>query len=769
MSEKLKIGWVGYGGNSIYAEELRPTIEELGMELFTIHEWDSATIKWDRFTWLDHLKKADIIIVPANYKIQNAKSNNRLTQAMSLGKPVICSPLPAYLRIAEKHPNTFLIADTLESWKEALQRLRDDPGLRTEMGKKAREASKDYSIDAMAAKWLQLLGSLDAVDIVIPTYKNLRGIKLCLESIRKCTQVLHKVIIVNNGTDEALHQYLDQQRDIIYIKKGRSNFAQAVNEGIKAGRSKYVCILNDDVIVSKGWLETMVESCRGDVGAVGPLSNCDQGWLHKYNINIGGVDLGPGTNSFDQIEPIIDQIYDYKSPYNEMPEQQWVAFYCTLIPRAVVDKVGLLNEDYTNSGEDVDYNRRIRKLGYRIIQNYNSFVFHFGALSRRLLELEDPESYHAADFKTNEHLKYLWGRQSVMIYSGPAWERFDFRNLETTGIGGSEVWLTWLSRKLSELGYRVTVFADCPESGIKDGDVLWLHYTDYNRWLDQHWTDYAILSRTTDPLRMPLRAGKIFVQLHDVWALSDRNQTFLDKVTKYCVLSDWHLDFASDYHSIPKNQMVVMANGIDLNRFDNIHVDRNPYRLHWSSSWDRGLDNVLYLWPFIKKEVPEAELHCFYGLFNWKQSCISKNDQNGLKKIAELEEAVKQPGIFTYGRVNQKDLAIEISKASLCLYPTWFSETWGITFVECQYAGVPVICNKYAGLITTLGDSAIMLGNKDASWPYSKEGRERFLSETVSILKDKVKWLKWSEKGRENARKYSWENCALNWQKLFKE
>ena len=42
----------------------------------------------------------------------------------------------------------------------------------------------------------------------------------------------------------------------------------------------------------------------------------------------------------------------------------------TLIPRLVIDEVGLLDEGFTNTGEDVDYCNRIRKLGFKIIQNY---------------------------------------------------------------------------------------------------------------------------------------------------------------------------------------------------------------------------------------------------------------------------------------------------------------------------------------------------------------------------------------------------------------
>ena len=322
----LKVYWFGYGGNSILAEELRPIINDLQMELITIHEWDTANIKWDRTTWLTELKKADLVIIPANFKIQPAKSGNRLSQSLALGKPVICSPLDAYLQVAKKHPDSFLIADTQDEWKEKLTLLRDNPSLREELSKKALMAAQDYSIDAIGSKWISALIDTDKVDIVIPTRLNFRCLKLCIESIKECTDMPYNLIVVNNGTDEETHQYLQNQPNITYIKKDKLTFAQANNIGIQAGTAKYVCLLNDDTIVSRGWLGELYKACQGQVGAVGPLSNCDYSWLHEYKINIGGVDLGPGVNTYEQIEPIIPQIYSYKSPYQEQPDRPWIVF-----------------------------------------------------------------------------------------------------------------------------------------------------------------------------------------------------------------------------------------------------------------------------------------------------------------------------------------------------------------------------------------------------------------------------------------------------------
>jgi GT2 family glycosyltransferase/intein/homing endonuclease len=672
----LKVYWIGYGGSSSLAEELRPVITELGMELVTIHEWPTADIKWERNTWLGHLRKADIIICPANYKIQPAKSANRVTQALSLGKPVIASPMDAYLKVLKKHPGSFLIADTQEEWKQQLQALRDSEQLRTDLSKKAIITSQDYSIDVITDKWLDVFKVNERVDIVIPTYKNLRGLKLCLDSIKACTDFPYNIIVVNNGTSKEMHEYLNQRADIQYTKRPRMNFAQGMNAGITSGSAKYVLLMNDDVVVSKGWLSRMVEACTDGVGAVGPLSNCDKGWRHNYDINVGGVDLLPGTNTFEQIEPIIPQIYEYQSPHRDILEREWVAFYATLIPRSVITRVGLLNEDYTNSGEDVDLCRRIKKCGYRIVDTHRAFVWHMGAVSRKLLEKEDIGSYQTADKKTNQLLGHLWGKESIAIYSGPSWEKWSYRNVNEGGIGGSETWVVWVSRELSKLGYRVTVFADCPEFTGPDGDVEWLHYGQYPKWVDQHWTDYFISSRTTDSLKFPVRARKIYVLSHDIWLLSPKNQLFIDRVDKFCALSEWHKKFMMEYHGIPEEKMALTFNGIDFDRFSGINVERNPYRLIYSSSADRGLDTLLYLFDFIKTEIPELELHVFYGFENWMKSIKINGKDWEQKKLDEIQKGLKKPGIFYHGRVGQKELAIEFMKSSLWAQPTDFEETF---------------------------------------------------------------------------------------------
>jgi len=619
-----------------------------------------------------------------------------------------------------------------------------------------------------AKRWIDILFRKEvSVDIVIPVYRNLEGLKLCLDSIRQCTTIPYKIIIVNNGPDESLHEFLSGQQNIQYIKTGELNFAQACNKGIKAGNGDYVCLLNDDTIVSKGWLRGLVDACVEGIGAVGPLSNCDKGWLHMLDITISGVKLLPGKNTIEQIIPIIKDIYEFKSPWNEKTFHEWIAFYCTLIPRSVINEVGYLDERFNNSGEDVDLCHRITKAGYKIIREQKSFVFHFGAMERKIKEIENHDKYHAMDKKTQIYLNEKYSKQNVVIYSGPMWHKWDFRNIDEGGIGGSETWVVWLARELEKLNYRVKVFADC--DGVNDGTIEYMPYTQYNEYIEQNYIDYFISSRTTDPLKFPIRAGKIYVQIHDIFLLSPKDQLFLDRVDKLCVLSKWHWDFVKAYHGIPDDKMALMANGLDFNRYDNKSIERHPYRMFWSSSPDRGLDTLLYLFDFIKKEIPALELHIFYGFVNWESAARQKNDVQALKKIEDLKKAMNKPGVFNHDRIGQKQLAIEQLKSSLWAYPTAFSETFCITAIEAQRAGCPVVASNYAGLQTTVNASGRLIGNGNDNESYTKEYREKFVQECIDIFKNKDKWNYWSKKGFENTHKYSWSKIALMWQELFKK
>jgi len=212
-----KVYWYGYGGSSWMAEKLRCLIEnELGMELVTIHEHPDANIPWEKDTVYQNLKKADIIILPANYIRQPCKSNNRLTQSMALKKPVICEPMPSYISIVKNYNNAILLKKgTEEEWREALTLLRDDPKLCEKLSQEAFKTADYFSLKNLGEKWVNTLIHMnniesrkETIDVVIPTKNNIEILDECLKSFKNSTLDEDLYIIDNgDGVEELLKNY----------------------------------------------------------------------------------------------------------------------------------------------------------------------------------------------------------------------------------------------------------------------------------------------------------------------------------------------------------------------------------------------------------------------------------------------------------------------------------------------------------------------------------------------------------------------------------
>lgn len=104
------------------------------------------------------------------------------------------------------------------------------------------------------------------------------------------------------------------------------------------------------------------------------------------------LELHPGMK-LEQIKPHLDDLYKFMQKSNEehkgkFTNQEWVAGYCTMYARSAIDEVGLFDSQYVNGCEDLDTEKRLRANGYKAGQALDSFVFHFGGVSRGNLEQE---------------------------------------------------------------------------------------------------------------------------------------------------------------------------------------------------------------------------------------------------------------------------------------------------------------------------------------------------------------------------------------------
>lgn len=324
---------------------------------------------------------------------------------------------------------------------------------------------------------------------------------------------------------------------------------------------------------------------------------------------------------------------------------------------------------------------------------------------------------------------------NIVFFIGHGVEQWTPKSVETTGIGGSELMAIEMSKRLAKLGHKVRVYAcsDTVSEGIYDG----VEYRTTDKYQDLE-CDVLVVSRRADMLadQYNIKAKLKLLWVHDVFASCATNELLL-KADKILSLSEWHKQNLIAAHNLHPDHILVTRNGIDLTRFLDKNIKRNKYKCVNSSSPDRSWPILLSIWPKIKEQVPQAELHLYYGFKNWKFS--AQYDQLQMDLIHSLEDQIKKMeplGVVFHDRVKQEELANEFLSAKAWLYSTWFSETSCISAMEAQAAGLYIITSPIAALKETCAnyDKTIFI---DGEWT-SEEYKKKFVEATVKVLNEDI-------------------------------
>lgn len=179
-------------------------------------------------------------------------------------------------------------------------------------------------------------------------------------------------------------------------------------------------------------------------------------------------------------------------------------------------------------------------------------------------------------------------------------------------------------------------------------------------------------------------------------------------------------------------------------------------KMIFTSSPDRGLENLLYCLPWVKEAVPELHLDIFYGFHNWESMARARGDQAGLDKIGRLKEAIDACSDWAtlHGRLDQYELAEHWKQTYVWGYLDTFLETYCLSAKEAQCAAIPSVTSNEGALRYTVGEFGIRV----IEHPYSKEGRIKFVEEVTRLFVDKDYWIGWSKKTFEGSKAISWND-----------
>lgn len=223
--------------------------------------------------------------------------------------------------------------------------------------------------------------------IIVLNYRTPQMVIDCLESLRGEMQPGFVTVVVDNasgdGSADRIEAHVERSGDGGWARVLRSavngGFAAGNNLGIRAVSAENYILLNSDTIVRPGAISGLLRGLaeNSTAGIIGPGLEGRDGTLEqscfRFPHPMSELVRAAGTGLVTRLL----RRYDVPMPVSEIPiEVDWVAFACVAIRRAVFDQVGLLDEDFFMYYEDIDYCRKVRAAGWKILYSPTPRIVH---------------------------------------------------------------------------------------------------------------------------------------------------------------------------------------------------------------------------------------------------------------------------------------------------------------------------------------------------------------------------------------------------------
>lgn len=207
--------------------------------------------------------------------------------------------------------------------------------------------------------------------IVLVTHNQLAYTRQCLDSIRRFTDRPVELIVVDNASTDGTREYLQAAAGLRCIANASNRgFPAACNQGLAVARGRNLLLLNNDTLVTTGWLERMLSALHADpaIGLVGPTSNRVSG----PQCIRADYDDACGLDGF---------AWEWgKAHHGEIEDVDRLVGFCLLMRRELLDRIGGLDERFgVGMYEDDDFTLRTIVSGYRAVIAVDAFVHHFSS------------------------------------------------------------------------------------------------------------------------------------------------------------------------------------------------------------------------------------------------------------------------------------------------------------------------------------------------------------------------------------------------------
>lgn len=268
------------------------------------------------------------------------------------------------------------------------------------------------------------------LDVVIVNHNSTDELVACLSSIdRHGSGEEIGVVVVDNASHDDVGR-VSQQYPAVELVKNTDNvgFARAVNDGLSRGTAEFVMIMNPDTVVTprffRKMVEYMVENPR--IAILGPkVLNEDgslQGSARSYptisTLFFGRTSLL--TRFFPRSSLARKSVPALNSDGVLPMDVEWVSGACMLVRRSAVSAVGMLDERFFVYWEDVDWCRRMRESGWRVVYYPQATIVHRVGASSETMYMKSLLTFHISFFRYYEKYSRMLLITAPLVCAGLA-------------------------------------------------------------------------------------------------------------------------------------------------------------------------------------------------------------------------------------------------------------------------------------------------------------------------------------------------------------
>ncbi|MDJ0801101.1 MAG: glycosyltransferase [Calothrix sp. MO_167.B12] len=252
------------------------------------------------------------------------------------------------------------------------------------------------------------------VTIVVVPRERFSCTQRSLESIYQHTDIPFTLVYVDGNSPVKVKKYLETQAQEKDFQLIRTDYYLSPNHARNIGFSqvdtKYLVFVDNDVVVSPGWLQALM-SCAEETGAtvVGPLI-CEKEPIHQRVHFAGGeshivTDIHGRRHLREKIYKQGHQVAELR-PHLQRTQTELAEFHCVLVRTEIFDQIGMLDEKMLNTKEHLDFCMTVAAAGGKVYFEPDALVTY---LPGSPLELTDMHYFMLrwSDAWTLESLKHI--------------------------------------------------------------------------------------------------------------------------------------------------------------------------------------------------------------------------------------------------------------------------------------------------------------------------------------------------------------------------